>query len=150
MPTFISQVRIQGGFIAGGRGATQEEAERDCLQRVKQHLETSVVLVNHDTSRVTLPVHQMDRMPKELPEGCQLVIFERTPAGLHSKPNDWRFFALKPSTFTVEGREVEITDRTVCVHTQDAHANVTYPLPEGSMEYVKGEWVPSAAVVYNY
>jgi hypothetical protein len=148
--TYVSRLLIGGGWQDGdyveGRGSSQKQAEFDCLQNLKRNLDTLVELADG----VLLPIHMVEEIPKELPMGLELVIFERS-FHCSGDPYDWRFFALRPGFYSIDGQGFEVTaGRPAKVNTLDSNSDVTYRFPEGSMEYVDGAWLPSTSVEYHY
>lgn len=148
--TYVARVLVsdgwQGGDFVEGRGPSQELAELDCLQDLKKKLEILVELADG----VLLPIRMVEKMPKELPEGLELVIFARSS---HSDGSsyDWRFFALRPGFYSIDGQGFEVVvGRPARFDTLDSNSDVMYSLPEGSKEYVDGAWLPSIGVEYHY
>jgi hypothetical protein len=130
-----------------GQGMSQEEAEQNCLQRLREELEVLVKLAEG----IAIPLGYASKVPKELPVGYQLVVFERS-SHCSGDSYDWRFFAVKPGSYRLgENRgETQVGSAPVIIHTMDSNSDVEYPLPHGSMEYVGGQWLPSKGVAYNY
>ena len=141
-----SLYREEEGTIIG-RGSSAEEAKDKCLQELSGYLDVEVEF----EEGVTIPLAEAERIPSPLPSGCQLVVFERS-SHCHGGSYDWRFFAIPFGYYTIDkGRDIEVTDHCpVVVRTVDSNSDVTYPLPEGSVEYVDGRWLPSFGVEYGY
>ena len=132
-----------------GKGTSAEEAKQDCLQKLSLELEVEVKVVGG-----TIPLEVAERAPSHLPPGCQLVVFERTHSGSWGTPYNWRFFALPFGRYTIDQRRFKVTGRCPIVidtiDNTDTNSDLVYPLPEGSVEYVDGQWLPSFGVEYDY
>lgn len=90
-------------------------------------------------------------VPGELPSGLQLVIFERenhTDGSFY----DQRFFAIKPGLYQLGvDDKVTLVDQTpVIIYILDNITGVLCSLPQGSMEYKDGKWVPASCVAYGW
>ncbi len=108
---------------------------------------------------VEVPEGETGRIPATMPDGLTLVVFARShsdysygDAGRRQGANEvyeWRFFGLKPETrlrfqqvMTIVGTEPTM------VNTPDGDDEVTYLLPERSMEFVTGRWVVCSRLDY--
>lgn len=131
-------------YAVTGRGTTPERAEQDCIRKI------GVEILVELAEDVLIPEHELDKMPKATPPECGLVIFVRTSHN-HGGAYNYRYFAIPLGNFTVDRREIAVTDgRPTLVSTMDSNSEVTYSLPKGSSEYVDGDWKPSTGVWYNY
>ncbi len=105
---------------------------------------------------VFLPEDIVAEMPKEVPEGLSPVVFERVYHGEGGWPYDWRYFALPPGTHVFQdlfGNELELVvtaGQRGFLSTLDSNGEVSFTLPEGSMEYCNGAWEPATEAKYYY
>ena len=150
--TIIARIDVEGGPSIEGRGASEADAIKNCLQNTEQHLELFVEL----SPKVRLPLSVADRIPSNLPwpeRNLPLIIFERC-SHYDGKPYEWRFIAPRHPVFLkiengsavgceVEDGETQIWEGTkgpVLISTLDG-ITITYQLTAWSMEYVNGEWI---------
>ena len=149
--TYIARVILSGegrsAYAVTGKGTTPEEAKLDCFEQIGAEI---LVELAQD---VLIPECDLDKMPKELPSGCGLVIFVR-----HSHNSgdaySYRFFAVKSGSYRLGNNHNERVvgpALPLMVSTLDSNSDVVYPLPPGSMEFYTDEtWVPSTGVSYDY
>ena len=149
--TYVARVILSGegrsAYAVTGRGATPEEAKLACFEQIGAEILVELA------EEVLIPECDLDKMPKELPPGCGLVIFVR-----HSHNSgdaySYRFFAVKSGSYKLGDNQKERVVGPVLpvmVSTLDSNSDVVYPLPSGSMEFYTDEtWVPSIGVAYNY
>ena len=102
------------------------------------------------------------KAPATLPDGYGMLILERCS---HSSGDayDLRFFAVKRGTHLLEaryesdgspldlpGRQYAVGDTPTVYSFMDRNDDYAFLLPEGSMEFVDGGWVPCEAAQYHY
>jgi len=102
---------------------------------------------------VFLPEHVVREIPKEVPVGLSLVVFQRVFHGEGGWPYDWRYFALPPGMHVFHDLfndvELQVVHGNLHVFsTLDCNGEISYALPEGSMEYHDGCWESASQARY--
>ena len=153
MTRHIVSVSVSHGFDSeylAGEGATEEEAAENCLAQVRQRLFHGVKLAED----IILPKEVAARVPT-VPDGHGLLILECCS---HSSGDsyDWRFFAVRRGTHALGRVETDWTwpfeaGAIPVLHMfADCNAEYEFTLPEGSMQFVDGGWVPQTVAQYFY
>lgn len=156
---YVASVRLGSEYSGScdvsptvGKGYTEEEAIRSCLQKIRSRIAIDVEL----KPGVQLPPKIAAKMPTILPEGYGLLILERGSHG-DGHPYDWRFFAVKRGTHTLrrlsstdKGWEYTVGDQPAMYSFLDCNGDYKFSLPDGSKEFVDGEWVYCLFAQYDY
>gem|GEM_PF-6810239 len=142
---FVSDSCSDATTLLRGKGQTKAEALAACLAQIGPHIEEGIEL----SDTLVVPEDVAVRLPQTLPEGHGLLILERCS---HSSgnPYDHRFFAVRYGTCTLQRDSIVIGGKPVMYSFLDCNADYEFPLPEGSMEFVEGQWTPCAAAKYDY
>ena len=98
-----------------------------------------------------LPTEVGKRRPGKTPEGCALVVFERSDHGA-GYPYEWRFAAVPVGgVIRRPYHEDVVVQGPMMIGFLDCNGDYAYQLPEGSFRYAKdGMWKPTRKVVYHY
>jgi len=140
------------------KGSGREEVIEKALQEYRKNLESSSFLVEI-TPDIKLPEEVSARIPREIPDGFSLVIFECCSHN-DGCPYDWRF-VIVPSGSIIPDLEDRLPqyrkDRRIekeieIISFNDSNSLYYYKLPRGSfgLDETSGEWLPLDKVIYDY
>jgi len=150
----VASVSVNAGWqdtTIVGKGSTWEEATENCLAQIRKHLDHGVEL----GESVVLPHEKLDEVPTNLPDGCGLLILVRCGHS-NGEAYDWRYFAVMRGNRVLglpfsEGSWEFTAGASPVKHSfVDCNADYEFLLPEGSKEFVGGDWVPCEVAQYDY
>ena len=145
---FTATLDLGEGHAVSGFGRTKNAALSNLMKKVREGATVLQVLKNG----TVIPAALFARLPKDgIPKTHGILIFERHS---HSSGEvcEHRVFAIRRGRFDVWiHEETHYIGSDPCLHSfLDSNSEYNFPLPEGSLEFAEGVWVPRIAAVYSY
>ena len=149
--SFIAKALVDEIWIVG-KGDNEAEAVQDCQKQIRERI--SISIHKEVAPNVVLPLDVAEQAPKSLPDGYGLLILERCDCecGL---PNSWRFFAVQrgkhklKTPYWGDFLKFRITVVPLLYSFEGPDCDFEIKLPENSMEFVQGQWVPCECAKYE-
>ena len=140
-----------GYRLVSADGSTPEEAQRKCLEMVRQLI--SFETIDTDTG-FRIPQHIFADMPKDLPNNCVRICLERcshNSYGYGRSAYDWRFVAVPKGGTIISPHDGKLKIvKSKVVSFTDSNSDYSYLLPEGSFVWDGSVWKPANKVDYDY
>ncbi len=151
MAKFIANSSILGECFAGwhsgciqpGVGATKEQAIEAYLEQVRLRIADGITFHVEIADGIVLPEGVADKMPKELPAGCSLVVVVHND-NEHQGDYGWSFFAVPRGGAAImksrrKSRRIEKPIEELFFDNEE----LSCQLPAGSFAYDDGAWKPA-------
>ncbi len=126
--------------VVQAEGPTYEEACQALVQELKNYFQHRVCIGEVATSarehvKMILPARHLVDFPEEIPEGHQLLIFERVD---YTGPYSWNLYVLPFGEYTIANQKVVLSQNYPTKISSNHH--VKYSLPQETREWLGGEW----------
>lgn len=152
---FVAIIRCDD-LVIRGKGDTRDAAHADCereLQQTVAELRSRMEIQIDLGGSIFIP--DGTPVPSDLPEGMGLLVMIRASHN-DGEAYERRIFALPHGTHALSRSGIEESQDCVIgpVPTShyflDCNSDYEYPLPEGSMEFIEGDWYACKAAAYDY
>lgn len=144
--SYIVSLNVDGQILCEGKGNNKEEAQADCLEKIREVLEFDVLREDG----IRLPEHEAQKAPVVTPDGRVLVALVRCSHN-SGNPYDWRYVAVPKWNCIIHpsGKFDPITEPKT-IHFMDCNADYEFELPLRSYEFINGDWQSAEKIAYGY